>query len=567
MVEHQPSLILQPPSIYLPVRLAPNPWRFATASSLPSTVIHGIISPNRIAVSYISNCLQTFICFTFISLKNHYLHHLALVLLLSLLGHLGCTGPGVSVPAADHLRLLADPYQAPTLRIQALDKLQQAHLSPAQSAQLNQTLADILARGQGDSLIVRQASLTALIARADSSTTHQLGLAALVTQDSMRTELAIALAGRYDPNALNYLTVIWADQLPLADQSHRELVMAQNIVDEQLIRQGFASSHPDDCGPAYALLNLVVTTDNPVNVRAAALKCLLHVTGRSNTLQTLDDLAAQYTVQQELTINDHFLSQVFWWAENYQYLPTNIPRLMQCNHVLSNLSENDLDTLAARWRTISQDQPSNATPQNFNVADAYVLVNTTDTTISLSRCQLVQRITQQLGQLDHAYRPASYTGSPDEYPEDFTSQYNYLSYNDLLNISLLLDTLSQPEAQQHLQQILTADIAEIHSEAGGLCFLTDQQRVSFVPYPSANANDRHYVDSGQALRDGIFCFARWHCHADVWAGTELAGPSPDDLVYAAYYNCPLIVISLLEQNAFGVDYCTPEGVVIDLGIY
>ena len=100
-----------------------------------------------------------------------------------------------------------------------------------------------------------------------------------------------------------------------------------------------------------------------------------------------------------------------------------------------------------------------------------------------------------------------------------------------------------------------------------MCYIEEDQ-VAFRSYPpQRRLGDNRYVDPPGALRDGNYCLARWHCHTEAAGSTELAGPGTDDLRYVDYFNCPLVILTHLNDKLCNVDYVSAEGVVIDLGNY
>jgi len=315
--------------------------------------------------------------------------------------------------------------------------------------------------------------------------------------------------------------------------------------------------------------------------------------GRTAALRSLMRLQGEEAVQQILSLGgegDVFLAPLRFWAEEFDYVPETQSEILMCQLQWLQLTTEQKEELEQRARLLQERER-----YTFEIADSYILLEAEKRLVARSGDRLRSAIGQRLYSAAHTKRPASYRGAADDYREDFVGQVRELSYTDLLRIHVLLESLGSEPFIEQLQRYLQEDMRAEATEVGGLSFL-QAGRVAFKAYPPVERRgDNQYHESAEMIADGVYCLARWHCHADThqertdqgavqerrsgvpgaggvfssgrWRGAALAGPGVDDMGYVQYFRCPLLVVTYIDRETLNLDYVSGGGIVVDLGNY
>ncbi len=202
--------------------------------------------------------------------------------------------------------------------------------------------------------------------------------------------------------------------------------------------------------------------------------------------------------------------------------------------------------------------------------------------VKLDEPTLKYEIRKKLEQRQHITRKKE--GGYVSYSEA-SDNVNYLSYNHLNRIYLLLNELEDPEFCGKIMNRVNDDFEDTNAEYGGLVNLDEFGIIEFRDIPSelernADNNNSYNLPALHRFDKRLFEF---HVHAVNENNSEFAGPSPDygkdgDLDtlsrgYPLYGESYQLVITKIK-NRFNVDFYSLnlstklfEPIVLDLGVY
>ena len=427
---------------------------------------------------------------------------------------------------------------ADRLRLQVFEELKQRELDPNQYQRLGEVFSTVVGSPLHSPLI-RQDVIQIISTDYRNQASEWLGRALLNSSESeIRSGIIEALIKLQDRKSVPYLIIT----LDRAEKNDYADALAMGEALETLTSE-----------PLERILWKELNEGDRIKSRMAALDCL-------QRRMKPDSLCAQLKV---LPGSDPFLQELQFWADRFAYIPSNQMRFFLCQLLHNSLTAEQINLLQRRVSQLAEREG-----YRFDIRDTYVLLSIDNRVLDKSCEELKSKIAPRLSRLDHTKRPASYGGARDDYKETFIDQCNRLSYIDLLKIDLLLCSLDKAVISRQIKEFLKQDLTDIATEIGGLCFIIASDSIIFKKYqPGEVLGDNQYVESEHMLLEGALCLARWHCHIDSWLSKELAGPGSDDLRYAAWVNCPVVIFTCLGEDLFNADYLTPEGVVIDLGNY
>jgi hypothetical protein len=189
--------------------------------------------------------------------------------------------------------------------------------------------------------------------------------------------------------------------------------------------------------------------------------------------------------------------------------------------------------------------------------------------LSASRAELLSEVRARLDKRERHRRKAGDYESWRPRPEGLQDSEAQLSWADLLTILVIDDAVRQPGVVQSLFAQAAMDTEDKSAEYGGLLRASDAKNpaeaVLYPPRPSARRGDKQFVASTDMIQQGATALAHFHFHVQEPRNASFAGPSPDDLNYAARYGRSCLVITSVAVGAMDIDYYQPDGVVIDLG--
>lgn len=145
-----------------------------------------------------------------------------------------------------------------------------------------------------------------------------------------------------------------------------------------------------------------------------------------------------------------------------------------------------------------------------------------------------------------------------------------LGWADALTLLVMNEAVNDPYVQKELIRQIVEDRADKTAEYGGVIEAVDGQgfdSVLYAPRPSQRVNDFTFVASQDMIDASNRGLAHYHFHAQRDNNEEYAGPSMGDVQYAARSGRTCLVITTVGKQRLNFDVYTPDGVVIDLGVF
>lgn len=142
-----------------------------------------------------------------------------------------------------------------------------------------------------------------------------------------------------------------------------------------------------------------------------------------------------------------------------------------------------------------------------------------------------------------------------------------LSWPDLVAILAVDDAFLAPAAKDAVFTQVDADQRDDTTEYGGVILLRDDapRFVMYMPRGSERMGDRRFIASEELIDAGRLALAQYHFHVQTWRNSDFAGPSVEDLQFAARHGRTSLVLSGIAEGELNVDLYQPDGVVLDLG--
>ncbi|GJQ30902.1 MAG: hypothetical protein HBSAPP03_27860 [Phycisphaerae bacterium] len=185
--------------------------------------------------------------------------------------------------------------------------------------------------------------------------------------------------------------------------------------------------------------------------------------------------------------------------------------------------------------------------------------------LSKTRSDLIEELRGRLRGREFFSRTVE---TQDRRPRDRLEQIEpRLAWGDVLQALVLDSVIRSPGVPDALLRQAELDRKDSTTEYGGVIEAvgTAVKVVLHMPRPSERAGDSTFVASPEMIAASTYSLAHFHFHAQNWRQQEYAGPSPQDLEYAARYGRACVVLTAVREGELGVDYYQPEGVVVDLG--
>lgn len=182
-----------------------------------------------------------------------------------------------------------------------------------------------------------------------------------------------------------------------------------------------------------------------------------------------------------------------------------------------------------------------------------------------SRSELAETLRATLAGREHHARSVE---TPDRRPRDrFEQVEDRLAWADLLQVLVLDTLLRQGDLPAALVRQAELDRKDGTTEYGGVIDAPGPtaKAVLHMPRGSERLGDSTFTASPEMIAASTFSLAHYHFHAQNWRQQEYAGPSVQDLDYARRYGRGCLVFTAIRDGQLGVDFYTPDGVVVDLG--
>lgn len=189
--------------------------------------------------------------------------------------------------------------------------------------------------------------------------------------------------------------------------------------------------------------------------------------------------------------------------------------------------------------------------------------------VAADREWLLREIEQRLAGRTRHYRSREPGETGPLMSERFEDYRDRMSWADALTVLVMDEIVREPGLVASLFSQAEADRADRTTEYGGLLFAGsspgEARAEVFPPRPSQRAGDHSFVASADMIASGDLAMAHYHFHVQQTANGQYAGPSREDLAYAARFGRTCVVFTSIRANVLNVDVYTPEGIVIDLG--
>lgn len=148
---------------------------------------------------------------------------------------------------------------------------------------------------------------------------------------------------------------------------------------------------------------------------------------------------------------------------------------------------------------------------------------------------------------------------------------DHLSWGDLLTILVVDDAIHGPGASEAIFTQVDADQRDDTTEYGGVIGLREDASsmsrfVMYMPRGSERRGDMHFVASDEMMSASELGLAQYHFHVQTWRNSDAAGPSVEDLYYAARVGRTCVVFTGISDGVLNIDLYQPDGVVLDLGM-
>jgi hypothetical protein len=142
-----------------------------------------------------------------------------------------------------------------------------------------------------------------------------------------------------------------------------------------------------------------------------------------------------------------------------------------------------------------------------------------------------------------------------------------LTWADLLTILILDEAARSPAVVAAFRTQIDLDRKDKSTEYGGVLAAVGEgfEASLYPPRAGQRTHDNSFAASEDMVRAADRALAHYHFHVQNWRHAEYAGPSPQDLVYAARSGRNQLVLTGLRRGVINVDYYQPNGVIIDLG--
>ena len=246
----------------------------------------------------------------------------------------------------------------------------------------------------------------------------------------------------------------------------------------------------------------------------------------------------------------------------FEYLPQNSACLAQVIRLYDPGQKGRRKRLAAIARRLHTREG-----YRFDPRDAGWLLDAPPKRLTRPTKDLIDDLTDRLKALRHVRNEISYPDAPDDVDETLAGNLNKLSYTDLTRMTMLLDSLADKAFRHDILDQIKADLAEPRTELGGLIRL-EAGALTLIPYrPTRLRHDRAYYPPPGLLRKATWAFAQYHCHASDADSRPDASPGPADRDFARRFNFVGVVLTSVRNAQFNVDYYTPDGAVVDLGVW
>ncbi len=187
--------------------------------------------------------------------------------------------------------------------------------------------------------------------------------------------------------------------------------------------------------------------------------------------------------------------------------------------------------------------------------------------LGAGRGQLLDELRERLRGRQIYPRTQSVRGTATANAERLAEARDALVWGDALALLVVDEALARPEVRAALFEAADADHKDSTTEHGGMLW-SDARGFhvqSFPPRGSTTPDDRRFTAPREMIEHSSAAAAHFHMHVSQRRNRDYAGPSPEDLDYAARFGRTCIVLTSLDSSTLNADVYFPTGAVVDLG--
>ena len=303
---------------------------------------------------------------------------------------------------------------------------------------------------------------------------------------------------------------------------------------------------------APIVLREKITDSNDRTLRVCALDLLVELDGAPAVKKWVKELPAR----------DVFLDDLAWWVETFDTVPQGAQEMAWVHLLRKPQQVAWVEQAKKRWGEMRGEKDFVMVPRLV-----YVLAETPEAVAKMSRAELLRDLGEKLDAKKHVKRVPSYEGARDDVDDTLAAQEKKLSRLDLWALELLLTGLDDLALRRELHRLGLLDMSDTTTEHGGLLTLIDGH-LRATPYrPLYTGNDNAYITSDLLLTDMACGVSGYHFHfQEVYNGRN-AGPGVGDLQFTRENHCHGVVFTSVGTGELNGDYYTPQGAVVDLGVW
>jgi len=190
--------------------------------------------------------------------------------------------------------------------------------------------------------------------------------------------------------------------------------------------------------------------------------------------------------------------------------------------------------------------------------------------LAASREVLLGELSQCLNDRTHRRRTIDANQFRQPLPNRLGDWESHMRWGDVLAVLVVDKAIHAPTIGPSLFQQAELDQRDTSTEFGGFLESLPQPAGAFrarmfPPRPGQRSGDTRFVASDDLIASADHALAVYHFHVQRWHNEDYAGPSKDDLIFAARSGRTCVVFTSINQDTLNADYYQPDGVTLDLG--
>lgn len=189
--------------------------------------------------------------------------------------------------------------------------------------------------------------------------------------------------------------------------------------------------------------------------------------------------------------------------------------------------------------------------------------------LGASREQLLSELNSRIAPREISRRKAGDYSLWRPAPEKLADWEAKMSWADVLAMLVIDEAIHEQRVIDAVFAQADMDREDRSAEYGGVIRCVPGtnrfEAVLYPPRPGSRRGDKQFVASTDMIEQSNHALVHYHFHVQDLRNSQFAGPSPDDLAYAARYGRSCVVLTSVGADALDADCYQPDGAVIDLG--